>query len=192
MNEIETMYWDAFYKYLKSNPIESIFISNCSRNAVFKIERCDTLEDKNNNTYMIFCNYTPTVHDDKNLHFLRNNNIFSVKASNLEEEKVGGYSPDFTIWCSSLQFVIEIDGYNFHEKSKEQVKADKQKDRNYLKLGYIPIRFSGSEVYLNPIDCVKETLQTVFYTLTNIMYTEREHYEKAFYLGLYQGVENER
>lgn len=52
--------------------------------------------------------------------------------------------------------VIECDGHDFHEKTKEQAKRDKQRDRKLTKLGYNILHFSGSEIYNNPKGCILE------------------------------------
>ena len=51
---------------------------------------------------------------------------------------------------------IELDGHEFHEKTKDQVVKDKQREREIVSSGYKVFRFSGSEVYRNPYDCVNE------------------------------------
>lgn len=56
------------------------------------------------------------------------------------------------------KLLIEIDGHDFHEKTKEQVAKDKERELNIKMQGYDIIRFSGSQVYNDPIDCVKKTI----------------------------------
>jgi len=63
------------------------------------------------------------------------------------------YRADFAI--PEERIVIEIDGHNYHS-SKKKVAADNKRDRHMLSLGWIVIRFSGSEVYRNPYDCANE------------------------------------
>ena len=72
-----------------------------------------------------------------------------------------GYIPDFAIYINNQNcgFVIEIDGHEWHEKTKEQARADKEKDRAYLKNKFIPVRFAGSEVYHNAKRCVNELFE---------------------------------
>lgn len=77
-----------------------------------------------------------------------------------------GYKPDFLIIAGSAvitKFAIEIDGHEWHEKTKEQAANDRRKDRTYLKNNAIPIRFTGSEVYHDPMNCVKETLEIIVF-----------------------------
>ncbi|MGF7431068.1 DUF559 domain-containing protein [Thermoanaerobacterium thermosaccharolyticum] len=58
--------------------------------------------------------------------------------------------------------VIECDGHDFHEKTKEQAARDKQKDRYLARAGYKVIRFTGSEIWADPDECAREVLSVVF------------------------------
>lgn len=70
--------------------------------------------------------------------------------------KIGPYTVDFLIRIMDKEFIIECDGYDFHEKTKEQSQHDKSRDR-YLKIhGYDVYRFTGSEIYNNPIKIMIE------------------------------------
>lgn len=53
-------------------------------------------------------------------------------------------------------FVIECDGYEFHQKTKKQVEEDNKRQRELQKLGYEVIRFSGTEIYHKPYQCAME------------------------------------
>ena len=57
---------------------------------------------------------------------------------------------------NNVKIIIEYDGHNFHEKTKEQAKKDKSRDRFLLNNGYYVLRFTGSEIYQNPRKCVQE------------------------------------
>lgn len=50
--------------------------------------------------------------------------------------------------------VVECDGHDFHEKTKEQAARDKERDREIQIAGYAILRFTGSEIHNNPGDCV--------------------------------------
>lgn len=54
---------------------------------------------------------------------------------------------------------IEIDGHEFHEKTKIQAQKDKQREREIVSAGYKILRFSGSEVFNNPAHCVYDCYQ---------------------------------
>lgn len=54
------------------------------------------------------------------------------------------------------KIVVECDGHEYHEKTKEQAQRDKQRDRDFLSQGILTLRFTGSEIWKNPKKCVEE------------------------------------
>lgn len=74
--------------------------------------------------------------------------------------KIGDYVADFLFTCSFRgsvsRFIVECDGHDFHEKTKEQAKRDKRRDRWLLSKGISSLRFTGSEIYQDPIRCAEE------------------------------------
>ena len=83
------------------------------------------------------------------------------------QEKIDKYRVDFLLIVSKnnneyKKFVIELDGHDFHEKTKEQVQRDKEKDRFLISQGYIVVRFTGSEIYKNCSEKVDELLNIVY------------------------------
>ena len=58
-------------------------------------------------------------------------------------------------------FVIECDGYEWHQKSKQQVEKDNIRTRDLQKSGYEVIKFSGTEIYHRCDDCVKEIISII-------------------------------
>lgn len=59
------------------------------------------------------------------------------------------------------KIVIELDGHQWHEKHASQVEKDKQRERFIVSQGYKVYRFSGWEVFRNPLDCVSEVRDQV-------------------------------
>lgn len=59
------------------------------------------------------------------------------------------------------RFVIECDGHDFHEKTKEQVARDKRRDRDMMESGIVVIRFTGSEIYENPYRCAYQAVNII-------------------------------
>jgi len=136
------------------------------------------------------------VEQAEEYYYIRFNNKlleFTISVQS-KDEIFEGYIPDFAIYINNLVsgFVIEIDGHEWHEKTKEQVRADKEKDRAYLKNGFIPIRFAGSEVYHNAKRCVDELLEIMIlnydkfdYDNLNIqnymLFSDKEEIEKKLH-----------
>ena len=67
------------------------------------------------------------------------------------QTEIGKYRVDFTFNFKKnnkeKKFAVELDGHEFHQKTKQQVQKDKEKDRFLISEGYTVIRFTGSEVY---------------------------------------------
>ncbi len=56
----------------------------------------------------------------------------------------------------AVQIAVELDGHDYHEKTKEQAKRDKEKDRVLQTHGYLVARFTGSEVYNDPMEVIEK------------------------------------
>ncbi len=54
------------------------------------------------------------------------------------------------------RIILEVDGHDFHEKTKEQAIRDKSRDRFMTKKGFPIFRFTGSEVFNQPHEIAKE------------------------------------
>ena len=54
--------------------------------------------------------------------------------------------------------IVECDGHDFHEETKEQASHDKRKDRDLQTAGFTIFRYSGSDVWN---DCVKAAEEVV-------------------------------
>jgi len=54
------------------------------------------------------------------------------------------------------EMIIEVDGHEFHEKTPQQASYDRRRDRELMLAGYFVLRFTGSDVYNNPEQCVEE------------------------------------
>ena len=51
---------------------------------------------------------------------------------------------------------IEIDGHIWHEKTKTQVRKDKERERFLISKGWKLLRYTGSEIFNNVSKCVDE------------------------------------
>ena len=71
----------------------------------------------------------------------------------------GTYTVDFSvtkIGTKSPILAIELDGHEFHEKTREQAKSDKSRERAIVSSGIPVFRFTGSEIFQNTRRCVIE------------------------------------
>lgn len=154
MNEIESQFFNSFVEYMKNDKL-------CINNKIFKLDKEDfgyQLNQEDGDIFFIF--------------------DFKVQPT---DKCFSGYIPDFAILINGAEqgYVIEIDGHEWHEKTKEQAKADKEKDRTYLKNNFIPVRFTGSEVYHNADNCIREIFEIMIKLYT--------YFEYDTINGLYEG-----
>lgn len=81
-----------------------------------------------------------------------------------QQAKVGNYRVDFLIHDCSFPLelaaprwmIVECDGHDFHERTKEQARRDKKRDRFFQSLGVKVLRFTGSEIWADPAQCAEE------------------------------------
>jgi very-short-patch-repair endonuclease len=63
---------------------------------------------------------------------------------------------------TGAKFVVECDGHEFHEKTKEQAAQDKRRDRTLQSLGFKVFRFTGMEINNDVLSCAEEVFDTFF------------------------------
>ena len=69
--------------------------------------------------------------------------------------------PDMFIWKPSdekFNLMVECDGFQFHS-SKDSFISDRKRDRHLKSLGFDVLRFSGSEIYKDPVKTAKELFE---------------------------------
>lgn len=72
----------------------------------------------------------------------------------------GPYRLDFLFDINESNWLaVEVDGHDWHERTKEQAARDKRRDRYMVEHGIRVVRFTGSEVYANPVECGAEVLR---------------------------------
>ena len=81
------------------------------------------------------------------------------------QAQIGIYRVDFVIAShrgrSPRRVVIECDGHDFHEKTKEQAARDKQRDRYLQRMGFKVLRFTGSEIWRDAAKCAAEVFEVL-------------------------------
>ena len=77
------------------------------------------------------------------------------------QECVGRYRIDFAVFDGPRKLGIELDGHDFHERTKEQARRDKQRERALMLDGWHVVRFTGSEVWAKPFQCFVDSLSLV-------------------------------
>lgn len=70
------------------------------------------------------------------------------------------YRLDFAVFPDSdtkcPPFAIELDGHDFHERTKAQAARDRSRDRALSKAGWRVLRFTGSELWRDPTRCARD------------------------------------
>lgn len=64
---------------------------------------------------------------------------------------------DGNIKNKDFKLAIECDGYDFHQKTKEQIQHDNEREYDLKMAGYEILRFSGTQIYNNPLKCAEDT-----------------------------------
>lgn len=85
------------------------------------------------------------------------------------QAKIENYRADFLLTYKSSfhgfekdrQLIVECDGHDFHDKTKQQASRDKERDREMKKLGYEVFRFTGSDIWNDVYSCSKEAIDMV-------------------------------
>lgn len=57
----------------------------------------------------------------------------------------------------NYKLIIECDGYEFHQKTRQQVQKDNEREYDLKMAGYEILRFSGSQIYNEPLKCAEDT-----------------------------------
>ena len=68
-----------------------------------------------------------------------------------------------------VSFVIECDGHEFHERTKEQAARDRSRDRELQSLGYTVFRFTGSEIWASSERCTFEIMRAFSAKILSVM-----------------------
>jgi len=54
--------------------------------------------------------------------------------------------------------VIECDGHDYHERTKAQARHDRRRDRDMQGIGLPVLRFTGSEIFADPLGCGRQVI----------------------------------
>lgn len=89
-----------------------------------------------------------------------------------QQYDIGDYRADFAFFCTDktvgtegcrviLRGVVETDGHDFHERTKEQALKDKKRDRKMAIAGWEVLRFTGSDVYRDANECLDDVFSLI-------------------------------
>lgn len=79
-----------------------------------------------------------------------------------QQVQIGPYRVDFLVTGSMPSTIVECDGHDWHERTKEQAARDKKRDRWLQAQGHRVFRFTGSEIHRRAIYCALESIHPAF------------------------------
>lgn len=78
---------------------------------------------------------------------------------------IGDYRVDFLLYSVGYpkmeSLIVELDGHDFHERTKEQARRDKSRDRALVSQGYRVVRFTGSEIFADALEAAREAISVL-------------------------------
>lgn len=177
MNAIGKRFYDAMIGIAKGG-----FIAQCIYHKI-KVDMKLSLPENDNEECLFMDSKTSSFSDDLLQYEFTDNLILSPQA------KINnGFVVDFLLESTypAITLAIEIDGHEWHEKTKEQASRDKERSRSLLRQGFPEIRFTGSEVFTRPDDCAKESVNTFLSIYTRTLCACPE----SFYAHIFRRSEN--
>lgn len=92
---------------------------------------------------------------------------FTILAQHEIENGDSYYVADFAIFFQNrknsvpIKLIVECDGHEFHEKTKEQVEKRNKRDYSLKMQGFDILHFSGSEIYKDPVGCARKCIDYI-------------------------------
>lgn len=94
------------------------------------------------------------------------------------QKTIDRYRVDFEVkypfFGDLLEIVVECDGHDFHERTKQQASRDKRRDRDLQRLGYQVFRFTGSDIHGDARGCACEVLDAIMEFQTDCIVHDME------------------
>lgn len=59
------------------------------------------------------------------------------------------------------QLIVECDGHDWHDRTKEQASSDRARDRSLQSFGMPVHRFTGSDIWSHPFRCAVEAVEAL-------------------------------
>lgn len=75
------------------------------------------------------------------------------------QARINYMTVDFAVTGGARKMVVECDGHDYHERTKEQAASDKSRDRRLQAAGWLVFRFTGSEIFRDARACADEVLR---------------------------------
>lgn len=113
--------------------------------------------------------------------------------------RLDAYKIDLLLRAGGTVLAIECDGFDWHDRTKQQASSDRARDRFLLRNGVSCVRFTGSDIHARADECAAEIF-SIFLTIRNrdkrLAPSEYETVDdyavKAFHSGKSAGVDEGR
>jgi very-short-patch-repair endonuclease len=146
------------------SPLEQMLVLEFAN--VFDAKPCGRVEERYLRGILIF----PNV--DRFSIAIRQQHVISTRRKN--------YRADFYIsvedwnWEEGkheqlVKMIVEVDGHDFHERTKEQAEYDRSRDRSMTAEGYMVLRFTGREVYRDASEVASEIESVLIEQATKLL-----------------------
>lgn len=106
--------------------------------------------------------------DHRPVQFVRQHHLDEIKRDGLlvvPQYKLARFRCDFAFVLRRAGreriYIVECDGHDFHDGNRVAAKRDKARDRAIAKMGIFVFRFTGSEIWNDPLKCASEVYQHV-------------------------------
>ena len=160
-------------KYFKlcESPMEQIFLFHVLNYEPYRFEDCSVGMDVATDRPVILCRHWDSDFYDFNVkitvqHELlkddgeskyRTDFLFEVfRDAEIKTKNERGFIETERMAEIFAKVILEVDGHEFHEKTKEQAIRDKSRDRFITRKGFPIFRFTGSEIFNQPHQIAKE------------------------------------
>jgi very-short-patch-repair endonuclease len=84
----------------------------------------------------------------------------------------GDFRADFAFLCIYREFrkmvIVECDGHEFHDRTKEPAQHDRQRDRWFVAHGAMVLRFTGAEIWRDASACADEVAEILSNTFDDL------------------------
>jgi very-short-patch-repair endonuclease len=155
ISTLEEMFTESIVKYIKSEPTINILHTgyNNETDILAKMKICELEENGKEYIFSLVLDFSDLGESHNNQYIVC---LFVPQYRRLN------YTVDFAFFANEIPDVslgVEIDGYEWHDKTKEQAARDKRRDRELLLAGLPTIHFAGTEVYSNAMQTVEDTVK---------------------------------
>lgn len=90
-----------------------------------------------------------------------NNETIVVKPQKWFDRVRADFFISFHFFGKDIEIIVECDGHDFHERTKDQAARDRKRDRYFQRLGVKVLRFTGKELRHHADKCAAEVLDEI-------------------------------